>query len=93
VKYFQTAFEVAFDGLERRKRKLSRTSELIIFLYRLSILLSLPSQANASQDPVSIYLESQHNHIRGLMRKAYDEGVAKVDGEFLLETFPSRRRF
>ncbi|EPQ29151.1 uncharacterized protein PFL1_03438 [Pseudozyma flocculosa PF-1] len=41
----------------------------------IEVLLEL----DPNDDPVSVYLESQRNHIRSLMRKAYDSNVAKVD--------------
>lgn len=41
----------------------------------IEILLEL----GCSQDPVAVFLEWQHNHIRELMRKAYDSGMGEVE--------------
>ncbi|KAN0060309.1 Exocyst complex component S5 [Thecaphora frezii] len=41
----------------------------------IEVLLEL----DPNDDPVSVYLESQHSHIRSLMRKAFDSNVAKVE--------------
>lgn len=40
------------------------------------VLLELDSR----EDPVSVFLESQHEHIRTLMRAAYDTHAARIQG-------------
>ena len=47
-----------------------------VLLTRARILLELEPQ----QDPVSIFLESQHEHIKTLMRKSFDGHHARVSG-------------
>ena len=42
----------------------------------IEILLEL----DPHDDPVSVYLESQHTHIRALMRKAFDSNVSRIEG-------------
>ncbi|KAJ1030000.1 hypothetical protein NDA16_000913 [Ustilago loliicola] len=41
----------------------------------IEILLEL----DPSDDPVSIYLEAQHQHLRSVMRKTFDTGVARIE--------------
>lgn len=41
----------------------------------IEILLEL----DPTDDPVSIYLEAQHQHLRSVMRKTFDAGVARIE--------------
>lgn len=41
----------------------------------IEILLEL----DPTDDPVSLYLEAQHQHLRSLMRKTFDAGVARIE--------------
>ena len=42
----------------------------------IEILLEL----DPTDDPVGVYLETQHQHLRSVMRKTFDAGVAKIEG-------------
>lgn len=52
----------------------------------IEILLEL----DLDQDPVAVFLESQHEHIRSLMRASFENGIAKVEAAASVDGLVSR---
>ncbi|PWN37481.1 uncharacterized protein FA14DRAFT_14429 [Meira miltonrushii] len=47
--------------------------------------IEILQELDIGQDPVAVFLESQHMHIRNLMRKSFDTGIAKVEAASSIE--------
>jgi exocyst complex component 2 len=72
--------EILLRQLQESRRSVEEQEKTI------EILLDL----DVDRDPVAVFLQSQHDHIRNLMRKSFEMGINKVEGAASVDRLVAR---